>query len=350
MFSCTTSQVISPTVLPSISTLDGLMTITLCSFALPRLFANLNRFSFADKPMFPIIEFAVNPFKFFNPENSGSISSLNASVRLSISLIGFLLPFLMFSAMELVIPGCIMSRNAPFLAGENGRKSRILDVTLPIASVTLLIAPLIPSAIDVTMFFPAFLKLPIIFLITLSAPLIPFETAFLTPLIAPVTMPFNELNMLDMVLFIPLTTDVIVDLMPFQMVVITLRTAFITVVMFERIALNTEVTTDFTAFTTVVITLFIPFQTVDITLLIVFQTVDVTDLIAFQTIVMTSFIELNSPLANDLTKFQIVVKTDFIPFHTVDVTDFIVFQTVVSTVFIALNTVQIGRASCRESV
>src|SRR5690625_7856769 len=43
------------------------------------------------------------------------------------------------------------SRNGPSFAGENGRKSRILDVTLPFASVTLLIAPFIQSELDVMM-------------------------------------------------------------------------------------------------------------------------------------------------------------------------------------------------------
>src|SRR5699024_9111891 len=81
--------------------------------------------------------------------------------------------------------------------GENGKKSRILPATFFTASVTLPIAPLIPSAIEVTIFLPASLNLPKNPLTALNAPLIPDRTAFFTPLNALDTIPFSPLNMLE---------------------------------------------------------------------------------------------------------------------------------------------------------
>src|SRR5690625_3199276 len=170
------------------------------------------------------------------------------SIALAISPSPFKIPALIVSP-HLT---SIMSVSGPILGGEKGKKSRTFWVTFPIASVTLLIAPLMRSAILVTMFFPAFLKLENIFLIIFNAPRIPFRTAFLTPLNAFDTIPRSELNMFLMVFLMALTTVEIVFLMPFQTLVTTLRTAFITVEIMFLIKLKPALTTFLAVFTPLV--------------------------------------------------------------------------------------------------
>src|SRR5699024_3505503 len=160
-------------------------------------------------------------------------------------------------------------------------KSRTFCVTLPIASVTLLIAPLIPSAIDWTMFLPASLKLPKKPLTVLNADVIPFLTAFLTPLKAVLTIFFN-----------PLKIDENTALILFNIPLTIVRAAF----------------------NTLDIIFFMPDNKLDVVLLIVFQA-------PFQSPVMICMTVLIIPLA----KFILVSIIDLIKSQTACVV-FLIFS------------------------
>src|SRR5690625_2826745 len=190
----------------------------------------------------------------------GSPTSLIDAIMFSIAPIANDFPRLMLSAIVPPKFSLCKSVNGPSLAGENGNRFLTLPIKFSAAAVTLLAAALIPSAIILTILLPAFLNADPMFVTTFSAPVIPVETALLTPLIALDTIPRKELKMFDIVFLIPFTTDVIVERMPFQMLEIVERTEFITLEITERIALNTVVTTLLTLFTTVVITFLIVFQ------------------------------------------------------------------------------------------
>src|SRR5690625_2007901 len=153
-----------------------------------------------------------------------------------------------------------MSRKGPSFAGEKGKKLRILEATEPIAPVIFPIEPFIPSAILVTIYRPACKNLPAIPVIMFNAPVIPERIALLTPFIAPVTIPRNELNTLLITFLIAFTTLVIMLRIVFQTLVIIERIPFIMLEITLLIALNTDVTILRIAFTAVEIMFLILFQ------------------------------------------------------------------------------------------
>src|SRR5690625_1774430 len=162
--------------------------------------------------------------------------------NLSVTLNTFPAPRLILSAIVPPKFSLFKSRKGPSLAGEKGKKLRIALVTFPIASLTCPIAPLMPSAIDVTILRPASLKLPKILVTALYAPLIPFETALRTALKAFDTIPRNEPKTLLILL---------------RMLLIMLDIVF-------RTALNALVTTDFMLFKTFEKMFLIKFQAASI--------------------------------------------------------------------------------------
>src|SRR5699024_8174180 len=150
---------------------------------------------------------------------------------------------------------------------------RTACVTLLIASVTKLIAPMIPSAILFTIFLPASKKLEATPVTTFNAPCIPVEIALKTEPIAPETIPPNELNTLDIVLLILLTIEDIMDSMLLHILEIVL---LILLIMLDII--------DSIEFQMLDIVLLMPLITLEIIDSIEFQILDIVLLILFITL------------------------------------------------------------------
>src|SRR5690625_217265 len=220
---------------------------------------------------------------------------------------------------EIVPPKFNLSKslNGPSLAGENGRKSLTFPTKFLAASFTFPAAALIPSAIISGIFLPALMNLPNIPVTASYAPVIPFLTAFLTLLIAPLTIPDKELNIFEIVDLIELTTLDTVDLILFHIEETVELILFITDDITDFIAFHTDETTDLILFTTDETTDFIVFHIEETVELMLFITDEITDLMPFQTDETT-----------DLITFKTVEMIDCIVFQTVEMMDLIILETV----------------------